>query len=180
MDNVNPVIAKNRIQALYYTLSFAGLAQLVERLLAKQKVASSNLVSRSIIMEGFLSQFHLTVYNGISQKEEGFFFRAAPFIVEIESSRFLVSFSRIFKSEDHHPVVYQVFQKDNCLFALEHPDYAPPGSVEEFEKQYAFPELKPLFLALIKLGIIKDKDYIQAYSSLPLSFSVIQDSFLSV
>lgn len=48
METVNPVIAKNRIQALYYTLSFAGLAQLVERLLAKQKVASSNLVSRSI------------------------------------------------------------------------------------------------------------------------------------
>lgn len=132
------------------------------------------------MMEDFLSQFHLTVHHGISQKEEGFFFRAAPFIVEIEASRFLVSFSRIFKSEDHHPVVYQIFQEEHYLFALEHPDYAPSLSVEEFEKQHSSLEVKSLILALIKLGIIKDKDYIQAYSSLALSFSVIQHSFLSV
>jgi len=130
-------------------------------------------------MEVFLSQFHLTVHHGSSQKEEGFFFRAAPFIVETDTSRFLVSFSRIFKSEDHHPVVYQIFQEEHCLFSLEHPDYAPLLSIEEFEKKHGSSDIKSLILALIKLGIVKDKNYIQAYSSLPLSFSVIQHSFLS-
>ena len=124
-----------------------------------------------------MNQFQLIVNNGLTQKEEGFFFRAAPFTVTIGSDIFNVSFTRVFKTEDYHPVIYQISHHDTVIFELEHPDYSPTLPPEVFESQFPSLPISSLLTALTKLSLIRDKEY-ASYKEKPVSFSVYQDVFL--
>ncbi len=118
-------------------------------------------------------QYKLEVKDGIVLVEEGSFFPASPFIVKTEAIKIKVAFShsKDLRNNDRGEVVYQVFKleegkekvgavKESLLVELTHPDYAPeikPGIYKAALELKG--EILLACLAMVKLGLIKEKSY---------------------
>ncbi|RAP26984.1 hypothetical protein DID78_06320 [Candidatus Marinamargulisbacteria bacterium SCGC AG-343-D04] len=122
-------------------------------------------------------QYECIVNNNKVTKEEGSFFKAAPFSVTVDSKRYDINFTR---NEKGH-VVYEFLDGDKLITSVRHPDYVPECSAEELNTTLNHPAAQALFAATCKCDVSIEKDYKAFFASdnsPKLSFHIQQHSFL--
>ena len=113
----------------------------------------------------------LRVQDGQDQSESGAFFKARPFDVSVAGR----SVSCVFRKGTSGKVVYALEEKSVVLVELVHPYYAPdflPEELSRFGEDTPFVE--SVYAALIRLGVTKDKTWVQAFQDKSFSFEVRQ------
>ena len=113
----------------------------------------------------------LNVQDGQDQSESGFFFRARPFTVSVNGHEL----SCVFRKGTSGKVIYALEEAGTLLVELVHPYYAPdflPAELSRFGEDTPFVEA--VYAALIRLGVTKEKAWIQFFQDKSFSFDVRQ------
>ena len=106
-------------------------------------------------------QYTLTVKEGKVLQEEGYFYRAGNFFLNTSDNSFEIQFKR----NKDHAVVYDVIEDQKAIQELTHPDYVPELSPGVYVKPSDIPDYqRPIYAALVKLGIAKESDYLQYFT----------------
>ena len=126
------------------------------------------------------TQFHLEVVNGTVVKQEGYFFKAAPFEIITDQCQLTIQFTR----NKNFKVVYQVNYNQETVVELEHPDYDvsdDPTALCDHDISQKIPAINALFSALTHLDITKNKLYKAHFSDSENigTYIVKQSSFLN-
>ena len=126
-----------------------------------------------------MALYELEIKNNEIVKEEGHFFRAAPFTIKSESIEVVCSFTR--NKEKH--VIYQLSENGNVLAEYVHQDYSPECPPEDLINQLKVSNKNPypFIAAMVHLGIANDPDYKAFYQkegAKTYSFEVIQDQLI--
>ncbi|NQY73298.1 MAG: hypothetical protein HRT90_00890 [Candidatus Margulisbacteria bacterium] len=125
--------------------------------------------------------YHLIIKEGKVEKEDGFFFKAAPFTIQDND----LLFKCAFKKGSHGHVVYALTLDNALICELDHPIYAPdcpPKDISSFIKTPNNINLDFVFSGLVRQGITTDKEYKAHHISNeapPLSYEIFQTPFLS-
>jgi hypothetical protein len=115
--------------------------------------------------------YTLMVHEGQDQSESGAFFRGRPFEVVVGERSVLC----VFRKGTAGKVVYAVEASGALLVELVHPYYAPdflPEELSRFGADASF--FEAVYAALIRLGVTKDKTWVQAFQDKSFSFEVRQ------
>jgi len=115
--------------------------------------------------------YTLTVQDGQDQSESGAFFKARPFDIDVAGR----SVSCVFRKGTSGKVIYALEEKSVVLVELVHPYYAPdflPEELSRFGEDRPFVEA--VYAALIRLGVTKEKSWIQFFQEKSFSFEVRQ------
>jgi hypothetical protein len=115
--------------------------------------------------------YTLHVQNGQDQSESGFFFKAKPFSID-SLGRSVVC---VFRKGSTGKVVYALEEGGKLLVELVHPYYAPeflPDELSRFGSDADF--VAAIYAALIRVGVTKDKVWVQFFQDKQLSFSIKQ------
>lgn len=113
----------------------------------------------------------LRVQDGQDQSEVGAFFKARPFEVTIGAR----SVSCVFRKGTSGKVVYAIEEAGRLLVELVHPYYAPdflPEEVARFGEDASF--VSAVYAALIRVGVTKEKVWVQFFQDKLLSFELRQ------
>ncbi|MBG90318.1 MAG: hypothetical protein CL521_00700 [Actinobacteria bacterium] len=94
-----------------------------------------------------MSQYQLIIDQGTVTQENGFFFRATPFVISQNERQIHCSF----EGNDEYEVTYVIKENGVRLLELEFSDYSPSES--EFESVIKGQDLSFVLLALHHLGI---------------------------
>jgi len=126
-----------------------------------------------------MSQYYLKVENSKVIKEDGHFFRAAPFTIFYEGVSIVCDFSRNAKKH----VVYKLIENGTILAELEHQDYSPECEPENLKNYLLVSNGNPypVIAALVHLGIAQDARYKALYineGADKYSFEVKQESLM--
>jgi hypothetical protein len=116
-------------------------------------------------------QYELAIQNGATIKEDGTFFKAAPFQIETAGKTYHVAFTR-----QDHKVVYGVTTGGHMVAQLHHPDYLPDEDPARVNAG-----LESVFAALVRLEIAKGPHaayYRSADITPELNYLVKQEQFL--
>jgi hypothetical protein len=106
-------------------------------------------------------QYYLNIKNGEIEQEEGFFFRAGSFLIIKGEQTIDCSFT----NEDIETVVYEVKKSGESLASLTHPDYVPEVKRGTYtDIQTLSGDQKTIYAAFVKLGITKEKTYIDYFA----------------
>ena len=122
-------------------------------------------------------QFYTDIKNNEVVKQEGHFFKVAPFEITIGSATYPVTFER----KDEGKVYHIVFRDNQEWLLLEHPDYVPKCLFEDLNSFTNNADAQTIFYALCKLGLSIEKDYlkwIDSNENQTFSYSVSQQTFL--
>lgn len=117
-------------------------------------------------------QYHLSVQDGAVISETGTFFKAIPFEIISGTQTIQVLFTR----NDHHHVIYRLFENGKALCDIDHPDYTPECPPEEIRSlfnpsQDPYSVIAALFHVLVSKGE-PYKSYLEAHA--PYSFEIKQ------
>ncbi len=107
--------------------------------------------------------YELSVNQGQVAKESGYFFLAMPFDIMTPAG----TVSCEFKKGSKGKVVYRLLKDNQLIVELEHSDYAPdcePDSLTTIFPAYK-DVMKPVFAALVKLGVTINRVYKAAFSA---------------
>lgn len=120
------------------------------------------------------NQYQAEIKNGKLVKEDGSFFRAAPFEVRSEDAIYTVEYIRDHEKE----VVYRVQEDGKTIGEYGHPFFVPNEGPEKAIEQYS--NCSALFHAFVVLNITKQKDFRQYFESNSdsLVYTISQTTFL--
>ena len=122
------------------------------------------------------NQFYLEVKDNHVVIEEGHFFKAARFQIEINQTVYDIEF----KEENHH-VYYFVMDKEKPLTKLIHPDYVPDCIFNDLNQFLSHHDAQAIFAALCRCGVSIKKEYLtwlDKNTEILFSFKIIQPEFL--
>lgn len=122
-------------------------------------------------------QYECIVVENKITKEEGSFFKVAPFTVTVESKTYDINFTRN-KNAD---VVYEFKDGQSLIISVGHPDYIPDCDASELNNSLKHPATQALFAATCKCDISTDKTYKAFFTSdnaPKLSYHIKQQRFL--
>lgn len=111
--------------------------------------------------------YHYQCDNGKIGLEEGFFFKARPFQIAVGARLF----DCFFRKGTAGKVVYALEEGGRLIEELGHPYYTPDRAPDD-EAQGSV--LRTVYVALVRLGIAKDKTWVQAFHDVPVTFVVTQ------
>ena len=116
--------------------------------------------------------YKLSVEQGKTTEEEGFFFKAFPFEVSFQGGTLQFLFQ---KGKKHH-VVYAVVKDGVTVAELEHPDYIPePEDVAAFSKKIAPIKNGDVVFVLKQLGVAKAAaHFLEDVDPMALTYQVTQ------
>lgn len=112
------------------------------------------------------TQYELIIKNGETETENGYFFKASPFDIQVGDATLSVIFER---NEGLH-VVYKIASNGSKALELTHPDYADvsadnlAATISDSPISY-----EVLYAALVRLEITKDKDLVEHFKTTPFS-----------
>ena len=115
--------------------------------------------------------YQLHVQEGQDQSESGFYFRARPFTVSVNGR----DLSCVFRKGTSGKVIYALEEAGTLLVELVHPYYAPdflPEETSRFGDDADF--IRAVYAALVRLGVTKEKVWVQFFQDKKESFSVSQ------
>ena len=125
-------------------------------------------------------QYQSITKNGQLEKEEGYFFRAAPFQIICNETVVDIKYER---NESYH-VIYSIQIDNKEIFQLEHPDYTPECKPTDLNEELKLPnntDSMVIIAALKQLGLSKGKEYMEYLTETvlsSLSYEVKQQSFI--
>ena len=125
-------------------------------------------------------QYQCIIKNGQVEKEEGYFFRAAPFQIICNETVIDIKYER---NESYH-VIYSIQVDSKEIFQLEHPDYTPECKPANLNEELKLPngiDSIVVIAALKHLGVSKGKEYMEYFTEAvlsSLSYEIKQETFL--
>lgn len=126
--------------------------------------------------------YNLTIENGQTVKENGFFFQASPFTIKTSETEYQINFLKVKSGK----VRFQISEKNEAFMELDSPFYTPNNTPETLNGELRSPNensLKPVFAFFAKQNISMQTDYINffkdAENTKDISYTVIQNDLFN-
>ena len=122
------------------------------------------------------NQYYLDVKDNETLTEEGHFFKAARFQINVNQTVYDIEF----KEKNHH-VYYFVMNQKQELTKLTHPDYVPDCSFDDLNHVLSHHDAQTIFAALCHCGVSIKKEYLawlDENAETLFSYKIIQPNFL--
>lgn len=122
--------------------------------------------------------YNLTIENGQTVNENGFFFQASPFTIKTPETEFQIDFLKVKSGK----VRFQISETNTPFMELDSPFYTPNNTPETLNGELKSPNgnsLKPVFAFFAKHNISMQTDYINYFkdesNTSDLSYSAVQN-----
>ncbi|MBI60113.1 hypothetical protein CL657_02725 [bacterium] len=122
------------------------------------------------------NQYELIINNNNVSHENGSFFKAGAFQIKVNETLYKVDFKRI-----KHEVYYVIYNDDQEIVRLTHPDYVPECEFSELNRYLNNEDAQALFAALCRCQVSIKKEYLkwlEDNQSAVFSYSIFQPVFL--
>ena len=122
-------------------------------------------------------QYRLVIKNSEIISEEGSFFKALPFKINVGN----ICYDVTFEKNDRHVVVFRIKVADQIICELGHPDYVPLGNPAEFSMHFDCVDIDLIFYALTYVGISNEAsvtEYVNSSDRSAFTFDLVQQLFM--